>query len=726
MKILKKVSLGLAALSFVFSNPGFILAATGPATIDSAQIFKPVVSVDGVATQKAVVVVTAPGGLDQIKDVTVKVNTPDIIQSSVGSFTWSPALGFIENEGATDGSEYVDLIEPDARFPDTTSQVSIVTNPLIAATTLTAASSAKDFKLDSKDKNDNQGKNKKDDKDKDDKKEDKKDDKCKNSKKNKGKCELQDEDDEDEDENEDDDLPPPPPPAPASSITATITFIWTLDRSLGSTFDNDITVNLTENVSALGSLFIGSARADAQLVLDSSFDTNTPPDVTPISDVPVAVSEVAPADVDVTVVATDIDSDPITYAMIEGPTDGSFNIDTFSWDPTVEDIGTQNVQIIATDPYGVTTVDFDVIVELPPIPETGSWTAVSQVGAPEGRVDHSIVWDGADQTLVWGGTVADGTRSSTGGVYHQSTDSWTPISSALNNFAASQHVAVWTGSEMLVWGGLDFDNNATNQGQLYDPATDTWRAMSTVNAPSPRYEATGVWTGSKLFVWGGVSVTAGVPTWYNDGAMYDLATDTWTPVSTVSLSPRQTTGGVLTASGSQIILWGGLGWSPATGTTYHIDGGIYDLATDTWSLIDSTGMFEGRTGYAMVPISDTVTAIWGGFNDGGMLNSGTKYDLFTQSWIPLSADLAPSSRSNFAVAGGPGKLIIWGGYDGADILSSGGIYDLDQDSWLATSSVNAPAAKQGAVGVMQNGTAFFWGGIGAGASYEATGGVFTP
>lgn len=907
-------------MSMVFGSPGLGAAAPAPSIV-SAVVEKPIVSVDGIATQKAVVVVEAPGGLSQIQDVTLTVNTPDLPGSSVGSFTWSPTVGFIENNGPTDGSEYVNLIPDDPRHPDTTSKV-VLTDMVVegegicaqAGPTLGSAAGFNVYtlgnftgtsgsvggkvavggKLDVKSYslasslpagsgtvvsggdvavmksgqvsggatqiagtctvtsfghpqgpltcNDAStfdagntvsemntiadGLTALDNTD------------CTVTAQPWGSvsitsavspavCDL--------DLNAvsaafspsvwnkwingitinapgevlinvtgntaiwgrtgsfnltggtsaskilwnfDDatnltisnvaakgtvfapkatvnftsgslngsivanaitgtssnfqnapfngsicganDLPAP------DAKVATITFIWTLDRSLGSTFDNDATVTLNQHTFALQSLFTNKALAADEVVVDSSFDTNTPPDVTPISDLPVEVSDTQPGDVDITVSAVDIDSDPIAYAMIEGPTDGSFNVDTFSWEPTIEDLGSQNVQIIAVDPYGVTAVDFDVIVELPPIPESGSWTLTNQVDAPVARIDHSVVWDGGDQTLIWGGTVDDGSRSSTGAIYHQATDTWTPITSALNDAAASQHVAVWTGSEMLIWGGLDMNNQATNEGQLYDPVTDTWRQMSTDGAPSPRYEAAGVWTGSKLFVWGGVSVTSGVSTWYNDGAMYDVATDTWTPVGAVSLNARQSAGAVLSNLGQSVMVWGGVSWSPVDGTFYYTDGGVYDLATDTWVTVDTTGFIEGRSGHAMVPISDTVVAMWGGVYNGGLLNNGIKYDLVTQSWLPISADKAPSARSSFAFAGKEGKLVIWGGHDGVDVMGTGGVYDSDSDSWTATSTVASPTPAQGAVGVMENGTAYFWGGLGAGAVLQNVGGIFSP
>ena len=62
------------------------------------------------------------------------------------------------------------------------------------------------------------------------------------------------------------------------------------------------------------------------------------------------------------------------------------------------------------------------------------------------------------------------------------------------------HTAVWTGSEMIVWGGVTPAQQPFERqdGARYDPATDTWSPLSLVNAPSPRYYHTAVWTGAEM------------------------------------------------------------------------------------------------------------------------------------------------------------------------------------------------------------------------------------
>ena len=43
-------------------------------------------------------------------------------------------------------------------------------------------------------------------------------------------------------------------------------------------------------------------------------------------------------------------------------------------------------------------------------------------------------------------------------------------------------------------------------GALYDLASDAWSPMSAAGAPSARYDGTAVWTGSRMIVWGGLEL----------------------------------------------------------------------------------------------------------------------------------------------------------------------------------------------------------------------------
>src|SRR5262249_51647948 len=59
---------------------------------------------------------------------------------------------------------------------------------------------------------------------------------------------------------------------------------------------------------------------------------------------------------------------------------------------------------------------------------------------------------------------------------------------------------------------------------------DTWTPTSFNNAPTGRTYHTAVWTGSEMIVWGGVGFSGS----FNTGGRYDPTTDSWTATSSTS------------------------------------------------------------------------------------------------------------------------------------------------------------------------------------------------
>ena len=501
---------------------------------------------------------------------------------------------------------------------------------------------------------------------------------------------------------------------------AEIIFRWTLNDVYGSVFNNDIRVTLKTRPPAVAQMFmLQSVLADEVLIIDSDFDTNSPPDFAAVADV-----EVLPGvdEIEVVLSATDVDDDPIAYLMISAPSDAVFNVTTFTWLPGEEDIGVHNIQFVATDPYGTTSLDFDVVVEEEPTPETGSWTATATVDAPVGRSGNSVVWTGTE-SIVWGGsTIAEGIVGS-GARYNPTTSTWTATAAPVNSFGATSHSAVWTGTEMLVWGGTTL-TGVTNSGQLYNPATDSWREMSTVGAPTARYDAAGVWNGSEFVVWGGVSIDGnGVSTWLDDGARYNPTTDTWETIAASGLAGRQAPGTV--ALGEQMVVWGGSSWSAIGGNVYYADGAVYTPSTDSWEQINAIGAPAGRVAHAMTSVAAGTFVVWGGAN-GTFLDSGAIYDTLTDTWTTMALVDAPDARMDMAFAGASGVLSVWGGSGSEGTFATGGVYNQTTNTWLATSSVGVLTGRQLANAVWTGSGMLVWGGLSTGGVREITGGIFTP
>jgi N-acetylneuraminic acid mutarotase len=209
------------------------------------------------------------------------------------------------------------------------------------------------------------------------------------------------------------------------------------------------------------------------------------------------------------------------------------------------------------------------------------------------------VWTGGEM-IIWGGFNAG--YLGDGGRYDPTTDSWTPVPADTAVSARIAHKAVWTGSEMLVWGGFGDSFAYATTGARYDPVNSTWAPMSTTLAPTPRTDFSAIWTGSDMIIWGGVS--DGTFDYVGDGGRYNAATDTWTvlPPSPV-ISRRGNHAAVWT--GSEMLLWGG---RSTAGDNSLGDGGRYDPAAGggagKWSAIPPNPAIGGR--------SDLGGAVWTG------------------------------------------------------------------------------------------------------------------
>ena len=192
------------------------------------------------------------------------------------------------------------------------------------------------------------------------------------------------------------------------------------------------------------------------------------------------------------------------------------------------------------------------------------------------------------------------------------------------------HTAVWTGSLMLVWGG--YSTSVLGTGGRYDPATDTWSPMTTISAPSPRTWHAAVWTGVEMVVWGGGYFTAD-----NSGGRYDPVADLWRPTSTVN-APQGRLYPTMVWTGKRALVWGG--------------------ETPDFNPTDTGG----------------------------------QYDPLTDSWTPISMISAPLPRYHHTAVWTGSRMLVWGGYSSI-YEQTGGLYDPATNTWKTMSLADAPSGR---------------------------------
>jgi N-acetylneuraminic acid mutarotase len=454
-----------------------------------------------------------------------------------------------------------------------------------------------------------------------------------------------------------------------------------------------------------------------------SFTTGATPDTTPptvIQEYPINMSVCI--DIDTSVSATfseAIDTSTIglsSFSLVDGSGNSIDGFFTYSGTRTTFH-PRNNLSYSATYTATITTAVKDLSGNnmaadytwtfSTPTPGTGTWVSTSTTDAPIARSDHVAVWTGTEM-LIWGGRSASNQTTNSGGRYNPATDTWQPTSLIDAPSGRSFHTAVWTGTEMIVWGGYA-GGSISNTGGRYNPTTDTWQPTSTIGAPSPRRWHTAVWTGTEMLIWGG----DGGGSTLNSGARYDPATDTWQPISAVG-APAARERHTAIWTGSEMIVWDGLPYFVGGGT-----GGRYNPTTDTWQPTSTIGAPLARYWHTAV-WTGTEMIVWGVDNTGG------RYDPVTDTWLATSTECAPSGRSQTTGIWTGTEMIVWGGfgYSYSTLFNTGGQYYPLTDSWLLTNFFGAPSERSAHTAVWTGTEMIIWGGYGNG--YLNTGGRYEP
>src|SRR5437867_766724 len=111
---------------------------------------------------------------------------------------------------------------------------------------------------------------------------------------------------------------------------------------------------------------------------------------------------------------------------------------------------------------------------------------------------------------------------------------------------------------------------------------------------------------------------------------------------------------------------------------------------NTWIATSTINAPSGRWSHTAVWTGSEMI-VWGGVGDG--MNTGGRYNPSTDSWTATSTTNAPSARDFHTAVWTGSEMITWGGFDGANVLNTGGRYNPSTDSWTSTSTTNTPSAR---------------------------------
>jgi hypothetical protein len=327
--------------------------------------------------------------------------------------------------------------------------------------------------------------------------------------------------------------------------------------------------------------------------------------------------------------------------------------------------------------------------ETAPPPTTTTTTlptpSASVVGLPSApiapRSGQSAVWTGTEM-IVWGGVelnwslreeqhiLSDGAR------YDPKQQAWLKFAGPSRAQGAlfrgrTNHVAVWTGSEMIVWGGLGEHYEDLADGARFSPGdrvsstTSEWRPMAPAPFPAPEM-VEGVWTGRELVLVMGMSRDRATDDLVTAAAAYDPATDQWRMLAPPPLPTEFGAKLVWVGSSVALVRATGFGRNPTVPQPLVE---LYNPRTDSWSVVED---FQ-------LDIETNLTAVSTGRELLVFVGASHTRDATSVAIDVRSGRVRPIAESPFEVnAWGP----VWSGDEALFwTQDGGGAYDPTNDHW---------------------------------------------
>jgi hypothetical protein len=195
-------------------------------------------------------------------------------------------------------------------------------------------------------------------------------------------------------------------------------------------------------------------------------------------------------------------------------------------------------------------------------PDANAWRRFAR--PPTGFISHAAdpapVWTG-EEVLVWDGSNIDDTSGKwidggRGAAYNPATDRWRQLPrSPLSN--RTWAIQSWTGTQLLVISGScgDAGQIRCRDGAAYDPAANTWTPIPALAGGAIAPEAAAAWTGSELVIWSTTTNKQGRSIG-NTASAYNPHNKRWRTLPPALITPRRLAG--LVWAGDRLLVWGGI------------------------------------------------------------------------------------------------------------------------------------------------------------------------
>jgi N-acetylneuraminic acid mutarotase len=318
------------------------------------------------------------------------------------------------------------------------------------------------------------------------------------------------------------------------------------------------------------------------------------------------------------------------------------------------------------------------------------WTKVETTGTgPSARYGHSFTLVG-DLGYVFGGACGgvepDSEPTFLKDMFVLNTasnpPSWKPVAQkGAIPLAREGHSCTAVGKLLYLFGGTGVGDVCLNDFYVFDIATETWSPVAAKgSAPSKRNNHSACAVLSRIFIFGGfLDGVAG-----NDVHVFDTKTQTWSQIKPTGKSPVERCDHTWVPVGNKLVLFGGAGDS-----VWYNDVHIFHTETGAWLTPIAQGTPpKSRDYHSCVVLDDKSILIFGGANDSdsaSQYNDVHVFDITTSTWLqPKIGGQVPPVRWGHA-AGMVGN-VMWttGGTSGSKYYN---------DVWKLAPSSNTPSTS---------------------------------